>query len=205
MATAPYKLPSDAQAGSASGAAEERVLLARYVASPAATDTDVILAAVTDDGSEQTVSSMDAQPDVPRTITATAGGTAGDIKAIQVTINGTNVAGNDITEDLPAFTVNTAGTVEGSKVFASVTSVVIPAHDGTGATTSIGTGSKLGLCTLNARNPVVPGMTSLNGTREGTEPTVAVSSSAVESNTVTLDSTLDGNVVEFVYIVPPGS
>jgi hypothetical protein len=48
-------------------------------------------------------------------------------------------------------------------------------------------------------------MTSLNGTREGTEPTVAVSSSAVESNTVTLDSTLDGNVVEFVYIVPPGS
>lgn len=205
MGTQPYQLPADAKAGSLAGSSEERVILARYKASPAAAVTDEILSAVTDDGTEQTITSFDAQPDVPRTVTATAGGTAGDIKAIQVTVAGTNVAGDAITEDLPAFTVNTTGTVESTKVFATVTSVTIPAHDGNGATTAIGTGSGLGLNTLNAINPVVSGMTSLNGTREGTEPTVTVSASAVESNKVTLDSSLDGNEVVFLYYVPPGS
>jgi len=56
------------------------------------------------------------------------GGTAGDIKAVQVTITGTNYNNEVITEDLPAFTENTAGTVTGSKAFKTVTEVVIPAH-----------------------------------------------------------------------------
>lgn len=168
-------------------------VITKSLGSPAAASNTAVHAAVTDNGSEQTITSSITDPDVPRCITATAGGTAGDIGAIQVTINGTDADGATITEDLPAFTVNTAGTVTGSKAFATVTSIVIPAHDGTGATTSIGTGDKLGLGALLGRNTVIAAY--LNGAKEGTAPTVAVSASALSSNTVDLNSATDGNEV----------
>ena len=97
-----------------------------------------VLAAVTDTGAQQVITTGILPLARQGRITATAGGTAADIKAIQVTIGGTDPAGVAITEALPAFTVNTAGTVTGDKVFATVNSVTIPAHDGTGATTSVG-------------------------------------------------------------------
>lgn len=168
-------------------------ILSKSLGSPAAASAAAVHAAVTDNGSEQTITTGITNPAVPRNITATAGGTAGDIKAIQVTVNGTNAEGVAITEDLPAFTVNTAGTVTGSKAFATITSIVIPAHDGTGATTSIGTGSKLGLGERLSLDTIVAA--HFGGTRESTRPTVAVSSSALESNTVTLNSALDGSAV----------
>lgn len=99
---------------------------------------DAVHAAVTDTGVPQTITAGITSPDRPRRITATAGGTATDIKAITVTIVGTDEAGAVLTEVLPAFTVNTAGTVTGVLKFRTVTSFTLPAHDGTGATTSIG-------------------------------------------------------------------
>lgn len=172
-------------------------IVSKSLGSPAAGSTTAVHAAVTDNGSGQTITSAITNPAVPRNITATAGGTATDIKAIQVTINGTDANGATITEALPAFTVDTAGTVTGSKAFATVTSIVIPAHDGIGATTAIGTGEKLGLGVHLARNTVIAAY--LNGTKEGTAPTVAVSASALSSNTVDLNSSLDGSevVVDF--------
>lgn len=165
--------------------------------SPAVGAVAAVMAALTDDGAEAVVTSGLTDPPTPRNITATAGGTATDIKAIQVTVAGTNADGAAISETLPAFTVNTAGTVVGDKAFATVTSVTIPAHDGTAATTSIGTGAKLGLGAHLGRNTVVAAY--LDGVKEGTAPTVAVSATALESNTVTLDSTLNGDpvVVDF--------
>lgn len=165
--------------------------------SPAVGATTAVHAAVTDTGVQQVVTTGITNPDVPRNITATAGGTAGDIKAIQVIIAGTNVEGVAITETLPAFTVDTAGTVVGSKAFATVTSITIPAHDGTGATTAIGTGAKLGLRERLSRNSVTAAY--LNNVKEATAPTVAVSATAVESNTVTLNSALDGSAVVVDY------
>lgn len=176
-----------------------RVHPARY--SPgvvAVADTDGVLAAVTDTGAQQVITTGLTSPDVPRNITATAGGTEADIKAIQVIVAGTNFAGEAITETLPAFTVNAAGTVTGSKAFATVTSVTIPAHDDTGATTAIGWGSKLGLPDKLAHNTVL--LAALDNVVEGTAPTVAVSATAVESNTVTLNSALDGSAVDVYYL-----
>lgn len=201
MASAPYNPQDDAGLESSSGATESRAFIAKWEGDPALGTTTAVHAAVTDDGTEQTITTAITNPDVPRVISATAGGTAADIKAIQVTINGTNIAGDTITEDLPAFTVNTAGTVTGSKAFATVTSIVIPAHDDTGATTAIGTGAALGIAHVLTNNTVVDGMVYLNGTVEGTEPTVTVSATAVESNTVSLNSALDGNTVVFYYLV----
>lgn len=160
---------------------------------PAVADTDGILAAVTDTGVQQVITSGLNQPEVPRNITATAGGTAGDIKAIQVIVAGTNAEDQPITETLPAFTVNTAGTVSGSKAFKTVTSVTIPAHDGTGATTAIGFGDVLGIGHRLARNTVIAAY--LNNTLEGTAPTVAVSATVLESNTADLNSALNSTPV----------
>lgn len=165
--------------------------------SPALGATTAVHAAVTDNGAPQTITTGLTNPAVPRNITATAGGTGTDIKAIQVVVNGTNIQGETITETLPAFTVDTAGTVVGSKAFATVTSVVIPAHDGTGATTAIGTGAKLGLPERLSRDTVEAAY--FNGVIEATRPTVAFSSSALESNTVQLNSALNGSAVVIDY------
>jgi len=162
-------------------------------------DVDAILPAETDQGVTLTITELDAQPDVPRCISATAGGTAGDVKAIQVGLTGTDVAGSTITEDLPAFTVNTPGAVTGAKAFATITRVEIPVHDGNGATTSIGDSDILGLYHKLARNTVVK--TYLNNALEGTAPTVAVSATVPASNTIDLNSALDGNQVDCYYLV----
>lgn len=174
-----------------------RILSANYTA-PELGDADQVLAAYTDDGAEAVFVDADlTDPDVPRNITATSGGTAGDIAAVQVIITGLNVWGEEITETLPVFTENSATTVVGDKAFYRVTGATIPAHDGTGATTSIGTGAKLGLPATLTRNTVVAAY--LGGTKEGTAPTVAVDSDEVEKNTVTLNSALDGSDVIVDY------
>lgn len=170
----------------------------KSLGSPAVGSTTAVHAAVTDTGSQQVVTTGITNPAVPRNVTATSGGTAGDIKAIQVIVAGTNAEGVAITETLPVFTENSATTVVGSKAFATVTSITIPAHDGTGATTAIGTGAKLGLGDRIGRNSVERAY--LGGTIEGTPPTVAVSSSALESNTVTLNSALNGTAVVVDYV-----
>lgn len=159
-----------------------------------------VLAAFTDKGvaTDHTAVAAIANPVEPRNATATAGGTAGDIKAIQVIVNGTNVNDAAITETLPAFTVDTAGTVVGNKAFKTIVSIEVPPHDGNGATTAVGTGAKLGLGMKLGFNTVLNAY--LAGVKEGTAPTVAASASAVESNTISLNSALDGTdvVVDFI-------
>lgn len=184
------------------GVTNDKAFLAHRVitaAEAAAADTDAVHAAVTDNGSQQVITTAITNPPYPRNLTATAGGTAGDIKAIQVTVAGTNFKGEAITEVLPAFTVDTAGTVAGNKAFKTVTSITIPAHDGTGATTAIGFGDKLGLPDFLTHNTVQDAY--LNNVREGTPPTVVVDSDEIEKNTVDLNSALDGSQVDLYYFV----
>jgi hypothetical protein len=156
-------------------------------------------AAVTDTGSQQVVTTGITNPPYPRNITATAGGTAGDIKAIQVTIAGTNCNDEAISETLPAFTENTAGIVQGNKCFKTVTSITIPAHDGTGATTAIGFGDKCQIPDKLPSNTVLHAM--LGGVRETTFPTIVVDDDEIEKNTFDLNSALDGSAVELFYMV----
>ena len=157
-------------------------------------------AAVTDDGTEQTITTGFTDPPTPRVLTATSGGTTTDIKAIQVTVNGTDEFDAVLQEVLPVFTVNTATTVTGSKVFKTITSMVIPAHDGTEATTSLGSGDTLGLGILLTRNSVLG--TFFGGVRESTLPTVNFNAADIESNSILLDSALDGSAVLVDYYEP---
>lgn len=168
-------------------------------AEAAAASTTGVHAAHTDTGDAVELTTGFTNPPYPRNITATAGGTDGDVKAIQVVVEGTNMLGEAITETLPAFTVNTPGTVAGSKAFRTVTKVTIPAHDDTGATTAIGFGDKLGLPDRLGDGAAVLGA-ALAGVREGTFPGVAVDAEHIESNTVDLDSALNGSAVDIYYI-----
>lgn len=165
------------------------------IGSPAVGATTAVHAAlaVLASGGPQVVTTGITSPAVCRNLTATSGGTAGDIAAVQVTVTGTDIEDNVITETLPVFTVNTATTVVGSKAFKTVTSYSVPAMDGTGATVAIGTGAKLGLPVCLSRDSVDD--VYFNGVRETTRPTVAFSSTVVASNTITLNSTLDGSAV----------
>lgn len=157
--------------------------------SPALGATDDILGDTALANGETTeVSAFDGQPDVARNLTVTGNdaNVSGD-----VVIEGLNEGGETITETIAA---NGANTVVGNKAFAEVSAVTLPAYD-TANTERIrvGTGAKLGLPLALTRNSVVAAF--LDGAREGTAPTVAVSGSALESNTATLNSALDGSEV----------
>lgn len=177
------------------------VIFERSAAQAVAASTAGILAAVTDNGSPRTGLAPTAQPPCPRNVSATAGGTAGDIKAISVTVRGKR-NGVAIEETLPAFTVNTAGTVQGSKIFDEIDpdGIDIPAHDGTGATTSVGWGDKLGLDMKLSRGTLV--LSTLGGVREATLGTLAISATNLESNYLLLSSALSGAAVAAYIMVP---
>ncbi len=170
---------------------------------PTVADIDAVMLALTDDGAQAVVTTgTDINAfDVPRNITATSGGTANDIGAVQVIIVGTNIEGASITETLPIFTANSATTVAGAKIFKTVTSITIPAHDGTEATTSVGVGNVLGIGTRLKRNTTRNAY--LDNVLEGTAPTVTFSATAIESNGADLDSALDSTPVILEYMETP--
>lgn len=168
-----------------------------YDGAPLAAVAAGVHAAHTDTGAEVELTTGISQLDVPRNITGTTGGTATDIKAIQVTIEGEDAEGNVITEVLPVFTVNTATTVLGAKAFKRVTKITIPAHDGTGATTAIGYGDVLGLTRRKKRKTVFSAF--LAEVLEGTAPAELFDAVNLSGNTIDLNSALDGTKVKVEY------
>lgn len=137
----------------------------------------------------------------PRNITATPAGTTANVTAVQVIVQGIDFAGKVITETLPAFTAGAATAVAGAKAFKRIDKITIPAN-GTSVTTKVGFGSLLGLPLRSINNTVLSAF--LNGTKETTAPTVAVSGTSLANNTISLASTLDGHQVD-VYLVPDPS
>lgn len=116
-----------------------------------------------------------------------------------IVIVGTDLAGNAITETL---TPNDGATVAGAKCFATITSIT-----GAGWVTgggkdkvTLGFGALIGLPDKLTDAAQVLGA-SLNNVREGTHPTVTVSATLLENNSVDLDSAYNGTPVKIYYIV----
>lgn len=168
-------------------------------ASAVVASTTGVHAAITDTGALQTITTGITNPAVPRNLTVTAGGTAGDIKAISVTITGTNMNDEVISEAIGPFTVDTAGTITGSKIFKTVTSISLPAHDNTGATTAVGFGNKFGLPAKLTANTVLSA--ALAGNKETTAPTVTFDDDELEKNGFTLNSTPNSSQID-VWFMP---
>lgn len=168
-------------------------------AQAAASDDDGIhAAAALSATAKTTIKTGFSAPPYPRNVTATiAAVTASDIAAVKVKVYGKNAAGEDITEELPTFTADTAGSVSGSKAFASVDKVECPAMDGASATLAIGFGEKCGIPFLLPHNTLRYAIR--DGSREATAPTIATSATELESNTFTMNSALDGDEV-YLYL-----
>ncbi len=130
------------------------------------------------------------------TVTQTAAG-AEDTNGT-ITVTGTDLAGAVISEDLVP---NAGETVQGSKAFKTVTSIVGAGWAiGEGNDTIVaGFGDKIGLPDRLPENTVL--LAALNHVREAVAPTVAVSATDLSSNTVDLSSALDGSPVDIYYIV----
>lgn len=131
------------------------------------------------------------------TVTQTAVGTE-DTNGTVVVV-GTDLAGNAITETL---TPNDGATVAGTKAFRTITSItgvdwVIDGVEGTKDKITVGFGDIIGLPDLLPCNSVI--FATLNGVREAVAPAVAVSTTALEGNTVDLDSALNGTPVVIYY------
>jgi len=139
------------------------------------------------------------QPPCARTITATAVGTD-DIGAVSVIVYGTNINDEVISETLPVFVVNTAGTKTGTKAFKTITSVFLPSHDGTDATVSLGYSEALGVPFMFSKKPYL--RATLDGVIEANAPTQVTDSDEIEKNTVDINSTLNGKEVCLYYYLP---
>lgn len=106
-----------------------------------AEDSDVILDGQATSATDVTIvnaDELDSQPDYPRKLVITPGGTTTDVAACTVTVTGTDANGAPISEDF-TFLANASTGTEGSERFASITNVNIPAQDGGSATFDIGT------------------------------------------------------------------
>jgi hypothetical protein len=141
-----------------------------------------------------------SNPPEPRTITATAGGTAGDVANVAVYIYGTDFDDQPIEEELPYFTANsaTSNVVTGTKAFKTITKVLLPAHDGADATTSIGFNDVFGL-PFKLDNKMI--RVAFDGAWEATAPTISISDT-LSLNTIDIVGTPDGEKdVEIIMLV----
>lgn len=161
----------------------------------AASETRVVSgAAGATSAAAATLSTFTNQPDVPRNLTITPGGTTGDVEACTITVTGTNYFGRTITETF-AFLADASTATVGNKAFKTVTSVSFPANcesGGFGATWSIGVGEKIGLkrCMAAAGDWA---WSHVGGTYESTRATLAVDADEVEKNTADFNGTMNGS------------
>lgn len=168
---------------------------------PAAAGVAVIPATTGNSGAIVTASAA-VTLDTPRNLVITPGGTTADVAASSVTITGTNVEGKVITEDF-AFAANAVAATTGNKAFKTVTGISIPIQDGDAATFAVTTGAKLGIGLRNIASMPARVFTRTAAGVEGLEApgATAYSTSAVESNTVTTTTSMDGTVEFRVYVL----
>ena len=164
----------------------------------AAASATAVHAAITASAADvTTVTTGITNPPCARSLTVTPGGTTDDVAACDVTITGTNINDETISETF-AFLANASTATAGTKAFKTVTSISIPAQDGAAATFSVGTGQLIGLPYKLSKKRV---LLTLNDGVVDTAPTLAISTSAYESNTVDFNESLDGSVMDMSIIV----
>jgi hypothetical protein len=132
---------------------------------------------------------------VTQTITNAAEDTNGTI-----TVTGTDLSGATISEEIIP---NGGATVAGAKCFKTITSIVGAGWVVNGAdpdTITVGFGALIGLPDKLTDTAQVLAA-SLNNVKEATAPTVTVSATVLASNTVDLNSALDGTPVKVYYIL----
>ena len=170
------------------------------VANASATAVHASIASTT---SAQTVTTSITDPDAPRALSVTPGGTTADIRDNAIVITGVNVEGKTITD---TFKVEKSSStiVNGNKAFKRVTSIAIPPMDGTGATFTVGTLNQMGMNHRLYPNNTTIKVVSDTGTTQTLQaaPTINRTDTAVvENNLITPATAPDGTTfLKFYYI-----
>jgi len=171
---------------------------------PAAAGTADVLSAHAGNTSAAaaTASTFVAQPDVPRNLVITPGGTTGDVEGCFVTVTGTDFNGASLTEQFQ-FVPNQSTGSTGVKAFKTVSLVSFAAGCESGsfaATWSVGYGERLGLksCVANAGDFF---FSLLNGSKEATAPTLYVHATILASNNADFNGTMDGSADFVLYFM----
>lgn len=166
-----------------------RITAAQGVAAAA----DGVHAAITGSGSAvTTVTTAITNPPCPRNLTITPGGTTADVKGMSITVTGTNIKDERITEDF-AFLANATAATVGAKAFKTVTSISIPAQDGAGATFAVGFGELIGLPVMLTDKPLT--FVKDDGVIM-TAPTMTIDADEIEKNVIDINGSLDGSVYD---------
>lgn len=148
-----------------------------------------------------TATTFVAQPDVPRNLVITPGGTTTDIESCVITVTGTNFFGASNTETF-TFAANAVAATTGVEAFKTVSSVSFPANCESGAfaaTWDVGYGEKLGLKRCMGANNLI--FSTVAGVYETTRATVAYDADEVEKNTADFNGTMDGAADFDVFFV----
>ena len=153
-------------------------------------------AAVADNAAIQTITTGFTQPAYPRNLVVTPSGTAANVTAKTVVVNGTDSLGQAISESF-LLTAGALTAAVGVKAFKTVISVVQPII-GASVSVSVGTGNVLGFPSYLYGNTVL--FAFLNNVKEGTLPTVVTSLTSLANNTFTLNSSLNGTPVNVSFL-----
>lgn len=171
----------------------------KKVASASAT---AVLAATAAATSPVTVTSGLTDPDVPRNLTVTPGGTTADIRDSVVTVNGTNIEGKPISE-IFRFADQASSATTGAKAFRTITSVVIGQQGSALPTFSVGTGNKLGvnhrLFNQNTTVKVYTSSAVYGALTLQNAPTIVSNEQNLENNTVQPATTPNGSLIFNIF------
>lgn len=172
----------------------------------ATTASNLVKAEATDSVSITTVSTFLTTIDFARNIIVTPGGTTADVKAGDVTVVGTNIRGDSITETI-AIIANQSTASNGLFAFATIVSVSIVAQDDDAATYDIGVGDVLGLekhlqfNSIGGNAAAETGTVVSNLAREGTAPTVVVDTQSIHKNTIDFNTALAVTKTYATYMI----
>ncbi len=176
--------------------ATQQMIEKQSITDPIAAGTANVLSAFAGNtsGAAVTRTTFVAQPDVPRNLVITPGGSTADVAACDVVVNGTDFYDAALSETF-SFLANASSATTGAKAFKTVTSVVFPAlceDSPYVASWSVGFGEKLGLkrCLDKAGHVL---FSTIDGAKEATAATIAVSASAISGNTADFNGTMDGS------------
>ena len=162
-----------------------------------AADADGVHAAVASKTTAQTITTGITNPPYPRNITITIGGTTGDVKAGNIVVYGTNIAGKAISETF-TLTDNDTEVDAGVKAFKTVDKITIAAHDGTNATFTFGFGELMGLPFMLKGKPLV---FVLDDGVLATTPVITADDNELEKNVIDMDGSLNGSVYDIFIAI----
>ena len=196
MARSPFN-PFMGQSIKSAAGRTDKGFIAHYIieAADAAAAAVNAIAPVTTlaDGSTTTLTTADIdQPTTPRvlSVTGNAAGAAGD-----VVITGTDAAGEALVETIVATGANT---VAGTKAFASVETIVLPARGAGGDTIAVGATGAFGIPFVLPHDTVVK---ILNNNVPTTVASSSWSSTVLADNYITPTAALAGNQIDVYLIV----